>query len=129
MIPPNQYSRATRRGEQFASRPRLADITGVDWIKGGSLERMSIIRDVPGGARECIVRIPSDADLVGQCDGCEKRHSVINVACSRNQKRATWATRPGAIYDFKTRTLLAARPVKLDETWGPFPIGIETWKL
>jgi len=110
-------------------RPRLADITTVDWIKGGTLDRITIVHRLPNRHYKCIVRVLSMDDQQFQCDGCERRHSVINVACSRNQNQTSWARRLGAIYDFKTRKLIATRPVKVDESWGPYNVGLETWYL
>lgn len=106
--------------------PRARALRKINYIMGETLDRYCVLR-TSGKTIKCIVRRLSFNDRIMQCDGCERRHSPINVKCSRNLHQRTWANRPGHLYDFRTRQTISAK--KIDEEWGPYALGYETWEL
>ncbi len=114
--------------DQFIDRPKLKEFVKIDWIMGGTLDRYCIVSK-KGQLVRCIVRQPSIDDQRLQCDACERRHSPINVNCSRNLHKRSWAKKPFVLYDFKSRKPLQYKHNKVDEEWGPHTLGYETWRI
>lgn len=114
--------------KRFGEHPKLRDVSKIDWIMGGTLTRYCIVGNFPT-VKTMVVRELAPDDILLGCDACERRHSPINVRCSRNQCVPTRFNRPNVLYDYQTGKPLAGNWVKVDEEWGPFQVGRETWQI
>ncbi len=95
-------------------------IRKINWVAGGTLERIKVLRLRPEPARGdspkvgtlawTLAKLPSPAMVQKQCDRCAGPHRPSNPECSANLGLPTHMTEPGVMYDYQTG-------MKLDSTW------------
>jgi hypothetical protein len=109
------------------SRPKMKDVTHVDWIRGITLDRVTVVK-TEGTTYFCIVRVLQNTEKDGECDGCSKRHSNTNLRCAMTQKRPTLLTED-VFYDFHTRKIMQGEWEMIDiETYNA-SLGRQVWRL
>ena len=97
-------------------------VRNVNWVCGGSLERIKILKVEPPPARGeppkvgskvwTLAKLPSASMLRMHCDRCVGPHRPSNNACSATLGlQASPMDEPGAMYDFQTGA-------KLEHTWS-----------
>jgi len=109
----------------FPDRPRMKDVSHVDWIVGKTLERVTVVKR-EGNVHHCLVRQLMGSEAEGGCDGCAKRHSPLNLQCSMTQNQPTWATED-VFYDMVTHQVIQGEWRRVDQEWYMFNLGREVW--
>ena len=88
---------------------RFYDIERVDFIEGITLARYTIdeaeTAKLPAGFISCWRKYPTDYQMEGQCDGCERVHRPRNTRCSMTIGRPSPFTEP-RLYSFERRVAL-----------------------
>lgn len=103
----------------------MKDVTHVDWVVGRTLDRVTVV-GIDKNVYHCLVRQLAGSELEGQCDGCAKRHSHLNLHCSMTQHLKTWATED-VFYDMVTRSVIPGEWRRTDQEWYKFNLGREVW--
>lgn len=104
----------------------MTDVTHVNWIRGGSLDRVTIVK-TEGTARYCIVRTLKNTEKDGECDACARRHTNTNLRCSMSQKRPSPLTED-IFYDFFTRKPIVGEWEMVDVETYNASLGRQTWR-
>jgi len=107
-------------------RPKMADLTTVTWIRGPSLDRLTVV-STAAGVHHCIVRALRNTERDGGCDGCPRRHSPANLMCAMNTKGVTFATE-AAFYDFHSRRLVPGEWHLVDIQTFSGSLSRESWR-
>lgn len=104
----------------------MKDVTQVNWIRGITLERMTIVSS-SNAMFYCIVRELKNTELDGHCDGCARRHSNTNLRCAMTQQRETTLTE-NIFYDFYTRKPIVGHWKLVDMETYNSSLGRQTWQ-
>ena len=86
--------RANGNFEKRVTLPSWNSVKHVDGVRGGSLERLTVVRS-EAGVCIVLVRKPPATRL---CDRCPGKHSSLNLHCSANFLPQSPMTDPNAVY-------------------------------
>lgn len=73
-----------------------------------------------------LVRLLAGGELDGRCDGCVRRHSLVNASCSMNQKQGR--VYADCFYNFRTRQPIKGVWRQVEATFQKGTVGIEVWE-
>ena len=83
--------------------PVWGRVKEVQFVCGSTLDRVAVTERASATRFEAIVNQVSARQLRWGCDTCTKGHSSHNPSCSANLGVKTFASKPGHLYDIRTR--------------------------